>query len=171
MAESPSTTVPLQLEDFFLTRLNVEWRNLPSEGDYKVNSLKVQVSYELAHHAELQHAYQMTLSVAGEDVIEKAANAGYKFEAVITGRYHIENAKTPELEARLAVINGISLLYSTLRGLLGSVTGSFEFGKLVLPSINPLAIVEQAEKAKLMGGKSDSAPPLPVVKKPAATPA
>lgn len=156
MAESSSTTVPLQLDDFFLTRLNVEWRNPPIDGDYKVNSLKVQVSYDLAHHAELPHAYQMTLSVAGEDVMEKAANAGYKFDAVITGRYHIENAKTPELEARLAVINGISLLYSTLRGLVGSVSGSFEFGKLVLPSINPLSIVEQAEKAKLTGAKSDS---------------
>jgi len=170
MADSPSTTVPLQLEDFFLTRLNVEWRNLPSDSEYKVNSLRVRVGYELAHHAEIPHAYQMTLCVAGEDVIEKAASAGYKFDAVITGRYHIENAKTPELEARLSVINGISLLYSTLRGLLGSASGNFEFGKLVLPSINPYAIVEQTEKAKLAGTKGDSAPPLPLVEKPATTP-
>ena len=98
----------------------------------------------------------MTLLVKGEDVVEKAENVGYKFETIIVGRYRIENAKSPDLESRLSRLNGVSLLYSTLRGMLSNVTGSFEFGKVTLPSINPQAIVEQVESAKLPKAKSDS---------------
>lgn len=150
-----TSPIPLQLDEFFLNKLNIEWRNLPGDTDHRHASVRVLVSYDFAQHTEIPHAYQMTLSVKGEDVMEKANDAGYKFEAVIVGRYRIENAKSPELEARLSRVNGVSLLYSTLRGILSNVTGSFEFGKVVLPSINPQAIVEQIEKAKLPEPKGE----------------
>ena len=145
---APTANVPLQLEEFFLSKLHVDWVPLPSEGEFLVKFLNLRLAYELATNVQNKHAYQMTLSIAGEDVCENAPGSGFKFDAVIVGQYRLENA-TPEQEALLARINGVSLLYSTFRGIIGATTGTFQHGRLVLPSIDPRAIVEQVEKGKL----------------------
>lgn len=154
------TQIPLQLEEYFLTAVNVEWRQPTTDGELKLSRLNLDTSYDLAMHAEIAHAYQMTLTVSGEEVFENPSPCGYKFNCVIVGRYRIENAPKPEMEPRLARVNGVSLLYSTLRGILGTITGSFAYEKLVLPSIDPKKIVERVEEQRAQ--TSGSTPPLEV---------
>lgn len=141
------TNIPLQLDEFFLSKLHVDWRTNPSVGEITISSLNLKFSYEVAMHVNNEHAYQMTLTVLGEEESTDAPGCGFQFEAVMVGQYHIENVK-PDLEQFLARVNGVSLLYSTFRGIIGMATGVFQHGKLVLPSIDPRAIVEQVEARK-----------------------
>lgn len=142
----PSSQVPLQLEEFFLEKIQVEWRS-PPDGEHKYLRLHLQLSYDLATKVDDEHAYQMVLTIAGEDTFEGIESAGHKFESTIVGRYRLENAK-PEMEPMLARVNGVSLLYSTFRGIMASVTGNFEHGKVMLPSIDPKAVVERIEEER-----------------------
>jgi len=160
MPNTPITQIPLQLEEYFLKKLDIEWREFPPEGEFKANGLHVDVTYDLRVHVENPHAYQMTLTVSGEQVFEKVSNVGIRFLGVIAGRYRMESAK-PEQEAILARINGVSLLYSTFRGLCGMVSGSFEHGKIDLPSIDPRAVVRRVEEARASVGGDSSTPPVP----------
>jgi hypothetical protein len=144
LPEMPKT-VPLQLDDFFLSTLHVEWVPIPIEGEFKVQSVNLRLTYELKSHSEQKNAYQMTLKIEGEEVCEKAPGSGLKFNCIIVGQYRIEGVESPQQEGILARINGVSLLYSTFRGVLGSVSGAFQSDRFVLPSIDPRAIVAEVE--------------------------
>ncbi len=161
--QSISTKTPLQLDECYLTRLNVEWRGTPDAKEARIGPLDLSADYECALQPGSEHAYEMVLSVAGRERLEQAAESGFVFDAVIVGRYRIENAKAGA-EARLARINGVSLLYSTLRGMLSSTTGNFHFGRVALPSLNPIALVDEIEAkrspAAAVTASTDSTAPI-----------
>jgi hypothetical protein len=147
MIPPPETTksVPLQLDDFYLTKLHVEWVPMPTAGEFQVQSVNLRLTYDLMAHSENDHTYKMALKIEGEDVCEKAPGCGLNFSAIIVGEYRIEGIEAPQKEGMLARINGVSLLFSTFRGILGSVSGAFQHGRFVLPSIDPRAVVAEVE--------------------------
>lgn len=160
--------VPLQLDDFFLSTLHIEWVPIPTEGDFQFQSVNLRLTYELKSHSEKKNAYQMALKMEGEEVCEKAPGSGLNFNATIVGQYRIEGVESPQQEAILARINGVSLLYSTFRGILGSVSGAFQSGRFSLPSIDPRAIVADVEmknaaKAKELEEGTNKSDPVPIL--------
>jgi preprotein translocase subunit SecB len=142
------TNTPLQLDECYLTRLNVECGGTHETKESKIGPLEMTAEYNCVLQPGSEHAYQMVLSLSGRERVEPSVEKGFTFDAVIVGRYRIENASKAELEPQLARINGVSLLYSTLRGMLASATGNFQFGKIDLPSLNPIALVRDIEAAR-----------------------
>lgn len=66
----------------------------------------------------------------------------------IVGQFVVpEDLPAAEQEGFLRV-NGLSILYSTLRGILGNITGSFPGERLCLPTILPFDIVKSIEIRK-----------------------
>jgi len=138
--------VPFELEGYFLKRIRVDYHPAPDGVEIAETNVKLSLDYRLAVHKENPHAYQMTLRISGGEGTEANPKCGYDFSAVIVGRYTI-TIDSPEAESHIARVNGVSALYSTFRGILGSTTGLFEDGKLMLPSIDPRDVVAEVEKA------------------------
>jgi preprotein translocase subunit SecB len=152
------TNTPLQLDECYLTRLNVEWRGVQEAKEVKIGPLEMSAEYDCVLQSGSEHAYQMVFSISGHERVESSSDGGFVFDAVIVGRYRIENAKA-ESESHLARINGVSLLYSTLRGMLSSTTGNFRFGKVALPSLNPIAVVKDVEDRRNAAASTESPRP------------
>jgi hypothetical protein len=60
----------------------------------------------------------------------------------------------------LVRVNGVSILYGILRGIIANATGMFPNGKFLLPTVMPQDIVKkiEAEKAAARQAKPDTKP-------------
>ncbi len=73
---------------------------------------------------------------------------GFRLTVEIVGFFTIGDQIPPEKVELQTRVNGVSVLYGILRGLVANVTGSFPVGKLVLPTVMPQDIVNDVERRK-----------------------
>lgn len=137
----------LQLEDYFLTRLNVDF-NFPNDAEVQVEQVSLDFDYDVLTHQDDPLRRMLTLKVGVSEVAKDGSKVGHQVECEIHGQFRIpEDIKQDQREGILR-INGVSILYSTLRGIIGNLSGSFPAGRLCLPTILPQDVVEHIEKSK-----------------------
>lgn len=90
----------------------------------------------------------MRLEVFFKGVTKKDEPIGHQIECVINGEFLIPEEMDVDKREGLLRVNGLSILYSTLRGVLGNLTGSFPGDKLCLPTIVPNELVKEIEEKK-----------------------
>lgn len=154
-------SLKLQLEEFFLTRLQVAWHSPPKSQ--QVDS-ELSFGYDVARHKSDSNRFRLTLTVRTSPK-EKAPSAGYEMECQIVGLFAFV-PDVPEAEMQMLIrINGCTILYGILRGQIASVTGSFVGGKFNLPTVMMDEVVQKLEleraavkskKAPAIAGKSAS---------------
>jgi preprotein translocase subunit SecB len=138
----------MQLNDFFLTRFHLDWRP-PSKKTVEVNLLNSGFDYDVAIHAKNDKAFKLDLRLSISEVGKQRAEVGYLIEAQIVGLFSFESDVDRQTCEKLVRVNGVSILYSTFRGVLAGMTGLFPGGKLSLPSIMPMHVVQQVEERRL----------------------
>lgn len=137
----------VQLNDFFLTRLHVDWRP-PTKKTVAVNELNSGFDYDVAVHAKDDKLFKLDLRLRISEVGKQQSEVGYVIDADIVGLLSFDADVDHPTREKLVRVNGVSLLYSTFRGVLGGVTGLFPDGKLALPSIMPAQVVQMIEERK-----------------------
>ncbi len=139
----------LQLEDYFLTRLNVDFI-FPNDTEVEAESVSLDFDYDVLTHQDDSLRRMLTLRVGVSQVAKDDSKIAYQVECEINGQFRIpEEIKKDQREGILR-INGVSILYSTLRGIIGNLSGSFPEGRLCLPTILPQDVVKHVEKSKAM---------------------
>jgi preprotein translocase subunit SecB len=146
----------LQLEDYALTRLNVAWRP-PTKKKVSINSLRYDFDYDVGVHSDDDKRYKLDLRIRLSELGKEEAEVGYSIEADITGFFAFVPECDEPTREKLIRVNGFAMLYSTFRGLLGGITGTFPGGKLNLPAVMPQEIVQQIEDRRR--GKASAAAP------------
>ena len=63
------------------------------------------------------------------------------FARVAMGLFAFDETSEKETREKLIRLNGVSILYSTFRGILGGMTGMFQGRRLTLPTIIPDEVV------------------------------
>ena len=139
----------LQLEDYFLTRLNVEFI-FPDEVEVEAESVSLEFDYDVLTHPDDPLRRMLALRVGVSQVAKDDSKMAYQAECEINGQFRIPEEIKKEQREGLLRINGVSILYSTLRGIIGNLSGSFPQGRLCLPTILPQDVVKHVEKSKAM---------------------
>jgi preprotein translocase subunit SecB len=142
----------LQLEDYFLTRLHVDF-NFPKEEEVHVEELSIDFDYESLTHQDDPLRRLLTLRIRAGELTGDGEQVAHQFECEINGQFRIPEHIPKEHHEGLVCINGTSILYSTLRGIIGNLSGSFPSGRLCLPTINPEEVVKRVQKAKSSAAK------------------
>lgn len=140
---------PLQLEEFFIARLHVDWRfgSPETEGVPQLRS-NLGFDYDVLSNADDPLLHALELKVIVEPEPDHAEGMGYAIEAHIIGFFRFEEG-TPEEEMQYLVrVNGGTILYGILRGQLAAFTGSFPNGKYMLPSVYMQDVVKDVEERK-----------------------
>lgn len=137
----------LQLEDYFLTRLHVDF-NFPKGKEVHVEELAIDFDYDSLTHEDDPLRRLLTLRIRAGELTEDGDRIAHQFECEINGQFRIPEDVPDEQHEGLVCINGISILYSTLRGIIGNLSGSFPAGRLCLPTINPKEVVKRVQKSK-----------------------
>lgn len=141
-------SVQMQLDDFALTRLHVNWRP-PSKPTVDIGELTSRFDYNVAINAKDKKRFKLDLYLKIVEIGKQQAAVGYEIEADLVGIFSFPEETDQETRQKLVRVNGVNLLYSTFRGVLCGVTGVFPGGKLVLPTIMPVEIVKAVETRRL----------------------
>lgn len=147
----------LQLEDYFLTRLNLDFI-FPNEIEDEVESNSLEFDYDVLTHPDDPLRRIMTLRVGVSQVAEDDSKMAYQVECEINGQFRIPEGMKKDQHEGILRINGVSILYSTLRGIIGNLSGSFPEGRLCLPTILPQDVVKHVEEGKTLVVEKNAKP-------------
>ena len=141
----------LQLKDFFLRKLSVEWQ----QGETaKTLHYDINVDYEAEDDGEDAGGFSLRIEIKPNARSEKAS--AYKIEAIIDGLFDLPKAWTEDQKRTMLRVNGGTILYGILRGHIANVTGSFRGSKLCLPTVDfgriVAAVQEREARDALAGG-------------------
>lgn len=142
-----SERVIIELEDYFLTNLQVR-HHFPQKDEVAVERLSLNFDYDVKKHAENQSRRWMNLKVSGRELDANGNKVGVEFETAINGIFLLPSEWDEERQEIMLRINGVSILYSTLRGIIGNLSGSLPGGRFCLPTILPQEIVQQVEDGR-----------------------
>jgi preprotein translocase subunit SecB len=145
-------TKHVQLEEFFLRGLHLDWQDSPSGKSSRV--MGTSFNYQIARAREDPKRFRLELEVRFAPEEKRAA--GYVGEAKITGFFSFpEGMSEPQMQY-LARVNGCTILYGMLRGLIATCSGCFQGGKLNLPTVLFSEIVADIEKKRASLSKKSS---------------
>lgn len=137
----------LQLESYYLDKFHINWRP-PEVPDVQVAESEITLDYDVAVHNSEKHRYKFTLRVQISEIGKEQRDVGYVVDAEIVGFFAFDEECDKSTRPSLIRLNGVSLLYSTLRGLVGGISGTFRGGNFVLPTISAKQVVTKVEAAK-----------------------
>ena len=158
----------LQLNEFFLTKLNIKW----IEAEKKSEEIICSIDYDVARNIQNNRAFKLILRCSIYPKLSKDSEviySGYEIETEIVGIFYFPEG-FDEGDMQLIIRdNGCRILYGILRGEIASITGSFHNGKFTLPTVNMRRIIIDTERNRKKVSKSSSAKKLPAKKKVAKT--
>jgi len=135
-------TSNLQLDEFFLTRLQLNWCSGKHQDDVPY---KLVFDYELGRHNDEPKRFRLTLQVSMQ------VDQGYRglsIDAEILGFFSFP-ADTEENDMQYLVrVNGATILYGLLRGQVAMVSGSFPHGKLNMPPVIMCDVLREVDRLK-----------------------
>jgi preprotein translocase subunit SecB len=146
----------LQLDEFFITRLNVEWLSPPKSQQVPTD---FQFTYDVARHKTDLEKFRLVFYLHTAPS-EGKARYGYVIDCAIAGLFSFVD-RPPEKEMQTLIrINGCTILYGILRGQIALITGSFLGGKFNLPTVMMQDVVKsvEAEKAAARDAKTLTPP-------------
>ncbi len=133
----------LQLEHFFLIRMNLECKfpkTQPEDPEPTVNH-SFNVDYKVGRRADDPNRFRLSLLLDIEP-----EEYGWEVHAQLDGFFRTpEELDQPKKEG-LVRVNGGTILYGLLRGQLSTMTGSFPDGPIILPTVNMAEIVRRKEE-------------------------
>lgn len=155
----------IRLDEFKLLKLNIDWRPPQQKKSVKVEEMTCDFDYQIATHNKNALRYRMILNVRIREIGKEQKDVGYLIEAKLAGFFSFPKETETKQRELMARVNGLNLLYGTFRGVLSGVTGNFPGSQLVLPTIDPRAVVADIEKRKAVQRPENAAnrPPSAVV--------
>lgn len=134
----------LELNDFNLTNLNIEWKNLSpgiEENPY--------IDYDILRNQENPCEFGMRL-IVHTHTISDPKKPSLVINAEILGFFtFFEDATLSENDKQYLIrLNGSTILYGMLRGVITSTSGAFPCGHFVLPSVYMQELIPKIEQRK-----------------------
>lgn len=164
VAVQPNTLImtpisPLQLKAHAFTAISV--RTWPNGSATNEPSLLPKISFEA--DAELSNHWRLALEVkVGSVKADKPFI--YEIEVALQGLVEVHADFPAEKREHLAVVNGLGLLYSSVREMVTNLTARSAHGALNLPTLNFVEIVAKASQEREAGAKTKPTKP-PAAKK------
>ena len=147
----------LQLEDYFLTRLKVDF-NFPNDAEVRVEHFSLDFDYDVLTHQDDPLRRMLTLRVGIGQLAKDGSKVAHQIECEINGQFRIPEEMENDQREGMLRVNGVSILYSTLRGIIGNLSGSFPEGRLCLPTILPQDVVKNIEESNANAEKDTANP-------------
>lgn len=147
---------PCQLKHFAVTRLHVDWAIVPKVKHPRGEHIECKFGVSVFKHLQSSNEFKVELRASFSEVTKGSLPHGFQVEVVIVGLLSFSPELNEETLQRLVHLNGVNVLYGTLRGIVASASGVFPFGPMIIPSLSPQEILTRTE-----AGESESPAVLP----------
>lgn len=135
-----------ELEDFHVNKLNVEGVDIEKSNEI---SVAMSFDYELAFKTDNPLIIKISMKYeVGPNPEDEKPRCPYKINAEITGIFTISEEAPKEQMPFISRVNTLTILYGILRGEVANVTGSFQNGKFILPTVMMQDVVKEVEALK-----------------------
>jgi len=141
-----------ELEQFFVGKLHLDFRSPPAK-DMQVTQVRCNFDYGVGTHKSDPHRYRLTFRFDCHEATEDKTEVGNAVKAEISGFFRFPKSTDKKRMDLLIRLNGVSILYGILRGIVANATGVFPNGKFLLPTLMPQDIVKQVETEKAAASK------------------
>lgn len=133
----------LALKAFRIKRLHVESKDSKSPGKSDNNDMTF--SWATAQEKDDPFIRVLTFGIKTSSVLIEGRPIP-EIDVLIDGKFHLA-ADTPEDKLEeILLVNGSTILYGALRGLLAGLSGAFSGGQLMLPTVDMVEIVQEMLK-------------------------
>jgi len=145
-----SGIIPLQLDEYYFTRVNIE-ANLDFELDDKDDDsliLDSQCDLEVFQNKEEKRRWQIRLNFKPKNTDTKSYP--YKIDIQVIGFFNVSENVEEEKAPYLVRANGTAILYSALREFILLITGRGPWPSVTIPTTNFLSIKNQHIESKVV---------------------
>ena len=149
----PPPFSPLQLVEHKFTNLRV--KSIEGGSATAAPSLKPSIWFEAV--ANTQWRLVLTLELTSADPTKPFL---YEADFQVQGTVEVKDGFPPDKKEQLAVVNGLSILYSAAREMLINITARSAYGAVNLPTLSFVKLVADAWKPR--AEPPAPAAPLPV---------
>lgn len=136
----------LQLEDYGLTDLTIRWEPI-DQGTSDTKS-SIAIDYSVAHQTDNPLKYKLGLNF--RHVIGSAEGKDHlSIQTTIVGFFLFPDTLSATDREKAIRVNGLTILYGALRGLLLPITSAFPLGfRYVLPAVDMIQTIKAVEETK-----------------------
>lgn len=134
----------LELDDFFLTKLHVDWLSKDDLLPAELATEDVDIEQEVVCRSAERHVYALKLRVRLRPSV-KRGKAAYAVDAEVVGMFRVTGEMPEDVMRDLVRTNGGTILYGILRGQIATFTGTFLAGKFALPTVSMTEVVARNE--------------------------
>ncbi len=109
------------------------------------------VDFNIGRATTGEPRFEVRLFISLNQKDEQFAQAPYRLNLNVAGYFHFPDNTEDETIKKMIAPNGLAILYGIARGTVAHMTGCSRFGKLVLPSVNFIELIQKkgrAEKAQ-----------------------
>lgn len=144
----------LQLERFAFLRVSIEPMVLPESASnaditsgFDFDGVKFGENFDVFPPKNGDDRWGVTLTIKILNVEGDGKTCPYTIDVSAIGFFHYTRKDDSELEKRnMVVVNGLAILYATLRELVAQVTARSIHGELLLPTVNFLDKFQRPEE-------------------------
>jgi preprotein translocase subunit SecB len=148
----PST---LQLEKFVFLKVSVSPILLPEYTDtmgsasgFDFDGVKIGERFEVFPPKNGDDRWGLNLSINVPNEDGEGKTCPYTIDVSAIGFFHYGRKDDPELDKRnMVVVNGLAILYATLREMVAQITARSIHGELLLPTVNFLDKLQRPNDA------------------------
>lgn len=134
----------LQLERFAFLGISVDpvvvpeyTNNADSAIGFDFDGVKLGEKFDVFPPKNEDDRWGVTLTISIPNVEGEGKICPYTIEVSAIGFFHYTRKEDPDLEKRnMVVVNGLAVIYATLRELVAQITARSIHGELLLPTVN-----------------------------------
>lgn len=123
----------IRLLDYAIFKFTFENSTEPPKDS---SGIELGIDFDIKVNAENELIHRIDLKIGLNDSDAAYEQAGFRLATELSGLFEHDQGLTKEEADRLLAYNGLSMLFSTARGLIAQLTAQAPVGKVVLPSIN-----------------------------------
>lgn len=136
------TLSPLQLKDYRVIKFSIEANRSFTLAKREASSDTVEVDFNIAATEEEKNFFiELHLNLNAKDA--DFQNHKYRVLLILQGLFSFTDNLPQDQVAPLIVNNGLAMIYSIARGVVGDATGIGMHGKCMIPTINLVEVVNK----------------------------
>jgi preprotein translocase subunit SecB len=139
----PPPLSPLQLKEHKFTNLRV--KSIEGGSATAARSLKPSIWFEAVANTPNQWRLVLTLELTSADPAKPFV---YEADFQVQGTVEVNDGFPPDKKEQLALVNGLSVLYSAAREMLLNITARSAYGAVNLPTLSFVKMVADALKQR-----------------------
>ena len=135
----------LEIDQYFVDEFSLE---VNQKYDGEQCQFDLEVDYNIGRASDGQPNFEVSLIVEINRKEEVFSKCPYRVHLLVTGYFHFPEDTPEEKINNMIAPNGLAILYGVARNTVSQMAGVGRHGRVLLPSVNFIEIIQDKEKKK-----------------------